>query len=960
VTEGTKCINFDVTGGGGGSSLTQEEVDDYVDALINDGDSVHTRITVTYDDANNAMDFVVDDMNDAYPTTNDIDNMIAAHAATADAHHTKTELSIILTDIADGTITSDIVNTDYPWADNEVSDTITVGAAGAVMDGAIPTTMTRDEEWDTIAEIETAISADIITTLDSGVPVTILADGTVSDAEFQYMGGLTSDAQDQIDGKQASGTYYTALTSAIPATQLVDGTVSDTELQYIGGLTSDAQDQIDGKQASGTYYTALTSAIPATQLVDGTVSDTELQYIGGLTSDAQDQIDGKQASGTYYTALTSAIPATQLVDGTVSDVELQYINSLSSNAQDQIDGKQASGTYYTALTSAIPATQIADGTVSDAEFQYIGGLTSDAQDQINNKINTSLVLSDISDGTITSDLVNTDNPWADNEVSDTLTVDNYMEDEDINTRAELESWVSDYPTSLDNSTDVAVVGAERDDVLKFDGSSWVPAAYDYSFVFDFDTFNDDATDTQLLGSGEWEAIGGITFTATYSNGPPTSCWITASGDFNDSGTGWTNDELEMDDGVKTSEATDEATNYPDDSGDAVTFSALADGLTPDAGSYVVTFYNYFIYDNSATGSGWTDGGLDAVATDGTQVITSDHTRTVTQALGASDHLVFAHRKGGTTVTQVRCGTGSDALTTAMDSSDSTAVTPLKETVSHSNAATNAKTEDFYVYTSAEQNIDAHSSSFTTLTSSTVSNYLRAGVDDLNTGWSNADFLALAYQYASTSDETRTSSALTPGVNDYLVYMYPDGWGNLTVGTDYEDDSDTGTSFLFDGVTAAMSYEGANACTNEVGFQDSYRVYVSTGKDYGVGSGTLVGGTVATLNEIYYGVTSTTDSWTETDVEALDDDDGYSPITNDYTQTWTAITLEAGEYGLWCFPKRMGEKDTDYAFKDDDTGLRFDFQAAETISITNISNWSEDFYCYRTTNANLGAITVRTE
>lgn len=52
-------------------------------------------------------------------------------------------------------------------------------------------------------------------------------------------------------------------------------------------------------------------------------------------------------------------------------------------------------------------------------------------------------LTDIADGTIAENLVNTANPWADNEVSDTLTVTGYMQDSDINTFSELQSWVSD-------------------------------------------------------------------------------------------------------------------------------------------------------------------------------------------------------------------------------------------------------------------------------------------------------------------------------------------------------------------------------------------------------------------------------------------------------------------------------------------------------------------------------------
>ena len=68
-------------------------------------------------------------------------------------------LEAILTDIADGTIAEDLVNTANPWADNEVSDTITVGASGSVNDSAIPSGITRDTEWDTEGEVQTAWGA---------------------------------------------------------------------------------------------------------------------------------------------------------------------------------------------------------------------------------------------------------------------------------------------------------------------------------------------------------------------------------------------------------------------------------------------------------------------------------------------------------------------------------------------------------------------------------------------------------------------------------------------------------------------------------------------------------------------------------------------------------------------------------------------------------------------------------
>jgi len=52
------------------------------------------------------------------------------------------------------TLSGNWVNTANPWADNEVSDTLTVGAAGSVDDAAIPAGVTRDTEWDTRDEVE--------------------------------------------------------------------------------------------------------------------------------------------------------------------------------------------------------------------------------------------------------------------------------------------------------------------------------------------------------------------------------------------------------------------------------------------------------------------------------------------------------------------------------------------------------------------------------------------------------------------------------------------------------------------------------------------------------------------------------------------------------------------------------------------------------------------------------------
>ena len=47
--------------------------------------------------------------------------------------------------------------------------------------------------------------------------------------------------------------------AAIDASKIADGSVSNAEFQRLDGVTSDIQTQLDGKQASGSYITATSS-----------------------------------------------------------------------------------------------------------------------------------------------------------------------------------------------------------------------------------------------------------------------------------------------------------------------------------------------------------------------------------------------------------------------------------------------------------------------------------------------------------------------------------------------------------------------------------------------------------------------------------------------------------------------------------------------------------------------------
>ena len=88
---------------------------------------------------------------------------------------------------------------------------------------------------------------DGVTTLASGIDATKIADGTVTSTEFQYINSLTSNAQDQIDTKQAT----IDSSNRLNANLVGDGSVDDTEYGYLNGVTSGIQTQIDARASAG-------------------------------------------------------------------------------------------------------------------------------------------------------------------------------------------------------------------------------------------------------------------------------------------------------------------------------------------------------------------------------------------------------------------------------------------------------------------------------------------------------------------------------------------------------------------------------------------------------------------------------------------------------------------------------------------------------------------------------------
>ena len=358
----------------------------------------------------------------------------------------------------------------------------------------------------------------------------------------------------------------------------------------------------------------------------------------------------------------------------------------------------------------------------------------------------------------------------------------------------------------------------RDQVLKWNGSNWVPAAYNATFVFSIASFSDGESTTQLIGAGEWESDSNMSYTATYNNGPPDGAWVQMSN---------------------------------------------------NGGAYSKV--------GSMTGPAFTAG-------------TNDE--------GAINY---------------------------------------------------PASKDQYLRFRLSANCDADTDSDTE-TAIYFRNYIRYGALNKNTGLTADEVSGLSNK--TISNDHTSNFSINAGVGEYLVFAHPASYTNIPSGNDYEDDG--GSGFKFNSITVAMSGHAQVSITNSAGYTENYKVYTSNLPN--LGNSTLNTSTsTTTINKIYYGITTTTSSYDEDDVEGL----ANSSVTNDYTQTWNSVTAGVGEYLLWAIPKRHGEKGTAYTFYDNGTGFEASFEDAETVSVTNVNGWTEDYYVYRSENANLGSIVIRT-
>ena len=212
---------------------------------------------------------------------------------------------------------------------------------------------------------------------------------TATATELNYMDGVTSNVQTQLNGKAASShSHNTASTSAAGFLRQLNGSTSS----YLRG---------DGTWATppNTTYSnmsgASTSAAGKAGLVPAPAAGAANRYL---------RSDGTWAvppdTNTTYTLSSFGITATAAelnkLDGvTATATEINYLDGVTSNIQTQLNGKAASShthaaSQITGLTASRALVSDSSGhpavsAITSTELSYLDGVTSKIQTQLNGK-----------------------------------------------------------------------------------------------------------------------------------------------------------------------------------------------------------------------------------------------------------------------------------------------------------------------------------------------------------------------------------------------------------------------------------------------------------------------------------------------------------------------------------------------------------------------------------------------
>jgi len=168
----------------------------------------------------------------------DEDNMSSDSAtAVASQQSIKSYVDTQVATIPTGDITAVTAGTGLSGGGTTGAVTLDIDSTVATLTGSqVLTNKSIDSDNNTITNI---VNADIKSA--AAIDATKIANGSVSNTEFQYLDGVTSAIQTQINTKQAT----IDSSNRLNANLVGDGSVDNTEFGYVNGVTSSIQSQID-------------------------------------------------------------------------------------------------------------------------------------------------------------------------------------------------------------------------------------------------------------------------------------------------------------------------------------------------------------------------------------------------------------------------------------------------------------------------------------------------------------------------------------------------------------------------------------------------------------------------------------------------------------------------------------------------------------------------------------------
>jgi hypothetical protein len=139
---------------------------------------------------------------------------------------------------------------------------------------------------------------------------------------------------------KTAGVGNTAVATGIDATKIADGSVTNAEFQYIGGLTSDAQTQLTGKLTASNNLSDVSSASTSrTNLGLGTIStqaSNNVSITGGAISGLSLPTADTEASSKLYVDNAIAGMRTRIITKVATTGNVNLTNGLENG--DTIDG----------------------------------------------------------------------------------------------------------------------------------------------------------------------------------------------------------------------------------------------------------------------------------------------------------------------------------------------------------------------------------------------------------------------------------------------------------------------------------------------------------------------------------------------------------------------------------------------------------------------------------------------